>query len=190
MPDQDEAMTRNHIIVGLDDSPSGRAALRWLRSTRCSPARCCAAFTSSTGRTAPLPPAWTSRRRPWMRSKVPTAPTSLTCSRRSAHVQIGRWNSLDVRGTVSLIAAPTTTHSLPPTKGWQGPLTSPPPVIRGVAAPAGKAGAADLCRCSSRCARCPASRPGPGRRQPAQANRPAGRADPAARRSRCRSPEA
>ena len=29
MPDQDEAMTRNHIIVGLDDSPSGRATLRW-----------------------------------------------------------------------------------------------------------------------------------------------------------------
>jgi nucleotide-binding universal stress UspA family protein len=29
MPDQEEAMTRNHIIVGLDDSPSGRAALRW-----------------------------------------------------------------------------------------------------------------------------------------------------------------
>ena len=29
MPDQEEAMTRNHMIVGLDDSPSGRAALRW-----------------------------------------------------------------------------------------------------------------------------------------------------------------
>jgi hypothetical protein len=29
MPGQEEAMTRNHIIVGLDDSPSGRAALRW-----------------------------------------------------------------------------------------------------------------------------------------------------------------
>ena len=29
MPDQEEAMPRNHIIVGLDDSPSGRAALRW-----------------------------------------------------------------------------------------------------------------------------------------------------------------
>jgi nucleotide-binding universal stress UspA family protein len=29
VPDQEEAMTRNHIIVGLDDSPSGRAALQW-----------------------------------------------------------------------------------------------------------------------------------------------------------------
>jgi nucleotide-binding universal stress UspA family protein len=29
MPHKEEAMTRNHIIVGLDDSPSGRAALRW-----------------------------------------------------------------------------------------------------------------------------------------------------------------
>jgi nucleotide-binding universal stress UspA family protein len=29
MPHKEEAMTRIHIIVGLDDSPSGRAALRW-----------------------------------------------------------------------------------------------------------------------------------------------------------------
>ena len=88
-------MTRDHIIVGLDDSPSGRAVLRWAAQHALLAGSVLRAIHVLDGHTAPLRPAWTSRWRPWMRSKVPTAPTSPTCSRRSTHVRIGRWNFLE-----------------------------------------------------------------------------------------------
>jgi hypothetical protein len=55
-PDAVEVRMRNEFVVGLDDSPSSKAALNWAAEQARSTVPCCEQCTCLTGRTGSAPP--------------------------------------------------------------------------------------------------------------------------------------